>query len=114
MDASVDDVSVPQQFVKDNQIVLNISPDAVVDLHITNLIGGARYLADQFIAEDNEFVIDGVLTFDAMASYAFRDLRLDLNLKNLTNREYNQRGVGDSSVTPADPFTVYFGVVYRR
>ncbi len=36
VDASVDDVSVPQQFVKDNQIVLNISPDAVVDLHITN------------------------------------------------------------------------------
>jgi len=76
--------------------------------------GGARYLADQFIAEDNEFVIDGVLTFDAMASYSFRDLRLDLNLKNLTNREYNQRGFGDSSVTPADPFTVYFGVIYRR
>ena len=27
---------VPQQFVKDNQIVLNISPDAVVDLSISN------------------------------------------------------------------------------
>jgi stringent starvation protein B len=30
------DVVVPQQFVKDNQIVLNISPDAVVDLNISN------------------------------------------------------------------------------
>jgi len=29
-------VIVPQQFVKDNQIVLNISPDAVVDLNISN------------------------------------------------------------------------------
>ena len=36
VDASVDGVMVPEQFVKDNQIVLNISPDAVVDLHITN------------------------------------------------------------------------------
>ena len=36
VDASVDQVMVPQQYVKDNQIVLNISPDAVVDLSITN------------------------------------------------------------------------------
>ena len=32
VDASMADVMVPRQFVKDNQIVLNISPDAVVDL----------------------------------------------------------------------------------
>ena len=36
VDAAVDNVMVPEQFVKDNQIVLNISPDAVVDLAITN------------------------------------------------------------------------------
>ena len=36
VDASIGDVMVPQQFVKDDQIVLNISPDAVVDLTITN------------------------------------------------------------------------------
>ncbi|MAT94727.1 MAG: ClpXP protease specificity-enhancing factor [Halioglobus sp.] len=36
VDASASDVSVPRQFVKDDQIVLNISPDAVVDLDITN------------------------------------------------------------------------------
>ncbi len=36
VDASMADVMVPQQFVKDNQIVLNISPDAVVELSITN------------------------------------------------------------------------------
>ena len=34
--ASTPGVIVPQQFVKDNQIVLNISPDAVVDLNISN------------------------------------------------------------------------------
>ncbi len=36
VDASMADVMVPKQFVKDNQIVLNISPDAVVDLTISN------------------------------------------------------------------------------
>ncbi|MEZ5573654.1 MAG: ClpXP protease specificity-enhancing factor [Halioglobus sp.] len=36
VDASMAEVVVPQQFVKDNQIVLNISPDAVVDLSISN------------------------------------------------------------------------------
>ena len=36
VDASIADVLVPRQFVKDNQIVLNISPDAVMDLSITN------------------------------------------------------------------------------
>ena len=36
VDASIDDVMVPQQFVKDDQIVLNISPGAVMDLNISN------------------------------------------------------------------------------
>jgi stringent starvation protein B len=36
VDASVPDVMVPQQFVKDDQIVLNISPGAVMDLNISN------------------------------------------------------------------------------
>lgn len=36
VDASMAGVMVPRQYVKDNQIVLNISPDAVVDLSISN------------------------------------------------------------------------------
>lgn len=36
VDASVTDVMVPEQFVKDGQIVLNISPSAVMDLNISN------------------------------------------------------------------------------
>ncbi|MCB1687553.1 MAG: ClpXP protease specificity-enhancing factor [Halioglobus sp.] len=36
VDAAMEGVVVPRQFVKDNQIVLNISPDAVVDLSISN------------------------------------------------------------------------------
>ncbi len=36
VDATVDDVVVPEQYVKNGQIVLNISPTAVMDLNITN------------------------------------------------------------------------------
>lgn len=36
VDATVPDVTVPQQFVKDGQIVLNISPGAVIELNIGN------------------------------------------------------------------------------
>ena len=36
VDASSENVMVPQQFVKDDQIVLNISPGAVMDLNISN------------------------------------------------------------------------------
>ena len=36
VDATPGDVSVPEQFVKDGQIVLNISPTAVMDLDISN------------------------------------------------------------------------------
>jgi stringent starvation protein B len=36
VDASVEDVLVPRQFVKEGQIVLNISAGAVVDLEISN------------------------------------------------------------------------------
>jgi stringent starvation protein B len=36
VDAAITDVMVPTQFVKDGQIVLNISPGAVVELNIGN------------------------------------------------------------------------------
>ena len=36
VNAMADDVHVPQQYVKNGQIVLNISPTAVVDLELSN------------------------------------------------------------------------------
>jgi outer membrane receptor protein involved in Fe transport len=75
--------------------------------------GGARYVSSQFIAEDNVFELDGVLTFDATAFYKLGDFKLRLNLKNLTDREYYMRGFGSSSVIPAPPFTAYFGFDYQ-
>ena len=75
--------------------------------------GGARYVSSQFIAEDNAFAIDGVLTFDATLFYKLKDFKLRVNLKNLTDREYYMRGFGSSSVVPAPPFTAYFGFDYQ-
>jgi stringent starvation protein B len=36
VDATMAEVVVPQQYVKDGQIVLNISPSAVIELNISN------------------------------------------------------------------------------
>jgi len=71
--------------------------------------GGGRYVSEQFIAEDNEFVLDGVLTFDAVASYSFAAWQVQLNVKNLTDREYYGRAFGANSVIPAPPITFHLG-----
>ncbi len=96
------------------------APDHVMNLWLSKDLtprfgfgGGARYVSSQFIAEDNSFAIDGVLTFDATAFYKIGDFRLRLNLKNLTDREYYLRGFGGSSVIPAPPFTAYLGFDYQ-
>jgi outer membrane receptor protein involved in Fe transport len=54
-----------------------------------------------------------VVTFDATAFYKFGNMRLRVNLKNLTDREYFVRGFGSSSVIPAPPFTAYIGFDYE-
>ena len=74
---------------------------------------GPRYVSSQFIAEDNVHEIDGYLTFDAYAAYEIRNWRISVNLKNLTDKEYDTRGFGSTSVIPADPISVSFGVDFR-
>lgn len=69
--------------------------------------GGGRYVGNQFIAEDNVFTINSVFTLDATLSYRFQNWRWSLNLKNITNRDYETRGFGKTSVIPANPFAVY-------
>ncbi len=75
--------------------------------------GGPRYVSDQFISEDNVFKIDSYLTWDAAVFYDLDRCRFSLNFKNLTDREYETRGFGSTSVLPADPFAVYAGVDFR-
>ena len=96
------------------------TPEQVMNLWLSKDItprfgigGGARYVSSQFIAEDNAFAIDGVLTFDATLFYKLKDFKLRVNLKNLTDREYYMRGFGSSSLIPAPPFTAYFGFDYQ-
>jgi len=72
--------------------------------HLT-LAAGARYVGSQFAAEDNIYQIDGAMTFDLGLTYRQGPGLLRLNLKNLTNREYETRGFGAYSVIPAAPFS---------
>ena len=78
--------------------------------------GGARYVSEQFIAEDNAFRLDSSFEVNATLFYDLADWRLNLHLKNLTDEDYFTRGFGRSSVIPADPFAVYatLGVSFGR
>ena len=74
--------------------------------------GGGRYVSNQFIAEDNVFKIDDVLTFDATLYYSMGNWRWSVNLKNLTDRKYETRGFGSTSAIPANPFAAYGAVEF--
>ena len=77
-----------------------------------SLGGGGRYISDQFIAEDNAFRIDSVFTLDASVTYRFDRWRWSLNFKNLTDRDYETRGFGKTSVIPANPLAVYTSIEF--
>jgi iron complex outermembrane receptor protein len=77
------------------------------------IAGGPRYVSSQFIAEDNGFEIDGYLTWDAGVFYDLDNWRFRVNLKNITDQDYETRGFGAFSVLPADPFAVYAGVDFK-
>ena len=72
-----------------------------------SISGGGRYVSDQFIAEDNVFKINSVFTLDATLSYRFQKWLWSLNIKNITNRDYETRGFGKTSVIPANPVALY-------
>ena len=117
------------RFAESIQIALDPPAFAVVDRsgntpafaprHILNLwaskrIGkglnlglGARYVSEQFIAENNEFAVAGYFLLDAMASYTKGRITASLNLKNLTDREYETRGFSGYSAIPGNPLAAY-------
>jgi TonB-dependent siderophore receptor len=72
-----------------------------------SLGAGARYVGEQFIAEDNAFAVAGYLLLDAMAAYRRGRFKGSVHFRNLTDREYVTRGFGGASVIPASPFAVY-------
>ncbi len=74
--------------------------------------GGVRYVSGQFIAPDNAFEIPGYFTLAATVYYRVGQWKLSLNLKNLTDRDFETRGFGNSAVIPADPFAAYASVQF--
>ncbi|MEM9290999.1 MAG: TonB-dependent siderophore receptor [Acidobacteriota bacterium] len=74
---------------------------------------GARYVDEQFIAENNAFAIDSYTTLDAVAYYDWSRIRLQVNLKNLTDEDFFTRGFGSSSVIPAAGFAAYTSLRLR-
>ena len=89
-------------------------PNHILNLWVTqefrNGVGigaGGRYLSSQYISEDNAFEIDSYLLIDATVFYNYKGMRLGLNFKNLTNKEYEMRGFGSGSVIPANPRSLY-------
>ena len=68
---------------------------------------GARYVTSQYIAEENQFRIRDVLTFDASISYTYKQMKFRINGKNLTDQKYETRGFGSTSIIPANPFGMY-------
>jgi len=75
--------------------------------------GGVRHVGKQFIAENNDYEIDAATTVDAMAAWTVGDWKVQVNLRNLLDEDYETRGFGSTSVTPGLPFSVTGGVTYR-
>jgi iron complex outermembrane receptor protein len=73
---------------------------------------GARYVSGQFIAADNAFEIAGYFTLDGTVSYQVGQWKLSLNLKNLTDQDFETRGFGNSAVIPANPFAAYASIQF--
>ncbi len=72
--------------------------------------GGARYVGEQFIDEDNVFTIDAYTTLDALLTYERDRWGARLHLRNLTDEDYEGRGFGGASVLPADGFNLVGGI----
>jgi TonB-dependent siderophore receptor len=76
--------------------------------------GGARFVDEQFVSEDNRFALDSSLVLDAAVFFDADAWRFKLNFKNITDEEYEARGIaGATSVIPADPFAAYASVEFR-
>ncbi|MCI0692354.1 TonB-dependent receptor [candidate division KSB1 bacterium] len=77
---------------------------------------GGRYLSEQFIDEDNAYKIDDIFTLDAMLYYQIGNWRWSLNVKNLTDTEYETRGFSlfySASVLPGSPRAIYGQMEFR-
>ncbi len=98
-----------------------MAPEQIADLWVSKsfsngfgLSGGARYVDEQFVGENNIFAIDDSLVLDAGLFFDTESWRFKVNLKNVTDEEYEARGIaGAASIIPADPFAAYAAIEFR-
>jgi outer membrane receptor protein involved in Fe transport len=69
--------------------------------------GGATYRGSIFFDQLNTQTIPSYVTFDALFGYRWSHLDLQLNVRNLTNREYFRNGVNGGAF-PGEPRNVSF------
>jgi TonB-dependent siderophore receptor len=96
------------------------APEHIANLWVSRRFGnglgagvGGRYLAEQFIAEDNAFELDSTFTLSASLFYELSNWSLGLHFDNLTDEEYFTRGFGSTSVIPAHKLAVQGTLAYR-
>ena len=74
---------------------------------------GGRYVDSQFSAPDNSYEIDAYYVLNAAGYYDWKAWRFQINVKNLTDVDYETGSFASTSVIPADPFSVFGSVEYR-
>ncbi len=97
-----------------------LAPAQIVNLWLSrrlrNGVGlgiGGRYVSSQFIAADNAYAIPAAFTADAMLRVPMGPVEGRLQLRNLTNTRTYTRGIGTTSVIPAEPFAINAGFALR-
>jgi TonB-dependent siderophore receptor len=75
--------------------------------------GGATYVGSQKIAPDNGYTINAYTTYDAVVYYRETQWEASVNFKNLTNEQYDYRGISSTSVIPADGFNFLTRISYK-
>ncbi|MFQ5527179.1 MAG: TonB-dependent receptor [Thermoanaerobaculia bacterium] len=96
------------------------APEHLANLWLTKSLrnglrlgGGARFVDDQFISEDNTASISSYVLLNAALSYGRDDWRVGLRLRNLTDEDYETRGFGSSAVIPGEPLSASLSFEYR-
>ncbi|MBE9160699.1 TonB-dependent siderophore receptor [Nodosilinea sp. LEGE 06152] len=74
---------------------------------------GVFFVGDRFSDTANTIALDSYLRTDAALYYRRSNWDLALNVKNVFNVNYVRSGLGNSQLTPGDPFTVVGSVSVR-
>lgn len=68
---------------------------------------GIQGASEKYTSYSNKVVLPGYAEFDAMAYYQAKNFRVQINLKNLTDKKYYATASGDNEIMPGAPFGVF-------